>query len=248
MMMQPPSPSVKDHYDRFLAGQYVWMAGGFAINLERNRRLFSEAGIIPRSTGTAIDLGAGCGFAAIPLAGAGFRVTAVDFCRPLLDELVRHTPEISTVEGDILDFPLWAGRGPELIVCMGDTLTHLPDTGSVRNLLRQCDAELVPGGKFILALRDYSAGERGETVVIPVRRDTGQIFLCRLEYGDEKICVTDIVYSNRAGKWERNASSYEKIRFPPGSLIQELEHAGLQIDEHIPGEGLITIIAEKIQE
>jgi SAM-dependent methyltransferase len=236
---------VKEHYDRFLAGEYAWMAGGFEINLERNRRFFRETGIVPRSSGTALDLGAGCGFAAIPLAEAGFRVTAVDFCRPLLDELVRHAPNIATVEGDILDFPLWAGRNPELIVCMGDTVTHLPDAGSVRDLLRQCYAELVPGGKLVLSLRDYTPGEKGETVVIPVRRNADRIFLCRLEYGEDRIGVTDIVYSHQSGMWERCASSYEKIRIKPAFLLRELEDAGLRIDEHIAGEGLITIIAEK---
>jgi len=245
--MNPSALPVKEHYDRFLAGQYTWMAGGFENNLERNRRVFSEAGIAPRSSGTAIDLGAGCGFAAIPLMEARFRVTAVDFCRPLLDELVCHAPEIASVEGDILNFPLWAGRNPELIVCMGDTLTHLPDAGSVRDLLRQCYAELVPGGKLVLSLRDYTQGMKGETFVIPVRRDTGRIFLCRLEYREESVGVTDIVYSQQTGTWERSASSYEKIRIKPVFLLRELEHAGLRIDEPIAGEGLITIIAEKIR-
>lgn len=243
--MNLPAMPVKEHYDRFLAGQYAWMAGGFESNLERNRRFFSQAGIVPRSTGTAIDLGAGCGFAALPLAEAGFRVTAVDFCRPLLNELVRHAPGIATSEGDILDFPLWAGRDPELIVCLGDTLTHLPDAGSVRDLLRQCYAELVPGGKLVLSLRDYTAGTVGDDVIIPVRRDAERIFLCRLEYGEERIGVTDIVYSHQTGTWERSASSYEKIRIKPAFLLRELEHAGLRIDEHIVGDGHITIIAQK---
>lgn len=246
--MQPRPPSAKDHYDRFLAGQYAWMAGGFDANVQKNRDFFAAQGIRPAGTGAAIDLGAGCGFATIPLAEAGFRVTAVDFCRPLLDELERHAPNISTVEGDILDFPAWAGKEPELIVCMGDTLTHLPDAGAVRNLLRQCYAELAPGGKLVLSLRDYTLGEKGETVVVPVRRDAGRIFLCRLEYGEERIGVTDIVYSHQTGRWERCASSYEKIRIKPAFLLRELERAGLRIDERIAGEGLITIIAEKIRE
>ena len=248
MKMQPRSRSAQDHYNRFLAGQYAWMAGGFEFNVRKNQDFFAEHGIRPAGTGVAIDLGAGCGFAAIPLAEAGFRVTAVDFCRPLLDDLVRHAPEIATVEGDILDFPLWAGREPELIVCMGDTLTHLPHAGSVLDLLRQCYAELVPGGKLVLSLRDYTMGVKGETVVIPVRRDEERIFLCRLEYGEESVGVTDIVYSHQTGIWERSASSYEKIRIKPAFLLRALEHAGFRIDDPIVSEGLVTIIAETIQE
>lgn len=248
MSMQSRSPSAKDHYDRFLAGQYAWMAGGFDVNVQKNRDFFAAQGICPSGTGAAIDLGAGCGFSAIPLAEAGFRVTAVDFCPQLLDELVRHALGIATVKGDILDFPLWAGKEPELIVCMGDTLTHLPHAGSVQGLLRQCYTELASGGKLVLSLRDYTLGEKGETVVIPVRRDAGRIFLCRLEYGEERVGVTDIVYSYHAGTWERSASSYEKIRIKPSFLLRELEDAGFRVDQHVAGEGLITIIAEKTKE
>ncbi|WP_292416915.1 bifunctional 2-polyprenyl-6-hydroxyphenol methylase/3-demethylubiquinol 3-O-methyltransferase UbiG [Methanoregula sp.] len=236
---------VREHYDRFLAGEYAWMAGGFEINLDRNRRFFHEMGIVPRSSNTALDLGAGCGFAAIPLAEAGFRVTAVDFCRPLLDELVRYAPDIVTVEGDILDFPLWAGRNPELIICMGDTLTHLPNAGSVQDLLRQCYAELVPGGRFILALRDYSREVEGSVVVIPVQREQDRIFLCRLEYQADHVGVKDVLYSRESGSWERSYGEYRKLRIAPAFLERELEREGFRIEKNTVGEGHITMIVIK---
>ncbi|MDD5143794.1 MAG: class I SAM-dependent methyltransferase [Methanoregula sp.] len=176
---------------------------------------------------------------------AGFRVTAVDFCRPLLRELVHRAPGIATVEGDILDFPLWAGRDPELIVCMGDTLAHLPGAGSVRDLLRQCYTELVPGGRLILALRDYSREEEGSVIVIPVQRDADRIFLCRLEYDEESVGVTDILYSRVSGSWERSAGEYRKLRITPAFLERELTRTGFRIEDTTVGEGHITIIAKK---
>ncbi|HEX3000969.1 MAG TPA: class I SAM-dependent methyltransferase, partial [Methanoregula sp.] len=219
-------------------------AGGFDANMTKNRAFFAARGIIPASTGVAIDIGAGCGFAAIPLAEAGFRVTAVDFCLPLTEELRCHaTSPVEIIAGDILDFPCWAGRTPELITCTGDTLTHLPDTGAVRDLLLQCHDELVPGGKLVLSLRDYSGEPEGGITVIPVRRDEDRIFLCRLEYRKNWVRVMDILYSRQSGRWQRDLGTYTKIRIAVGHLRKELEVAGFLVEECRAEQGVITAIA-----
>jgi SAM-dependent methyltransferase len=231
MEMRPEGP-VKIHYDRFLARHYLWMAGGFERNAAANRQFFSSHQIRPGPGGIAIDLGAGCGFQSIPLEEAGFRVTAVDFCEPLLDELRLLAPAtgIVTITGDIMDFPLWAGRRPELITCMGDTLTHMPDRDAVMSLLRQCYGELVPGGRLIVSLRDYSAGPEGSVAVVPVSRDRERIFLCRLEYLRDHVRVTDIVFSHQSGKWERFTGDYTKLRLTPDLIRVMIERAGFRIE------------------
>jgi SAM-dependent methyltransferase len=245
--MEPCTRSVKDHYDEFLAEQYLWMTGGFDRNAGEYRDFFARHAIRPARGGTAIDLGAGCGFASIPLAEAGFSVVAVDFCRPLLDEL-RHRaqgPGIETAAGDIADFAIWAGRNPELIVCTGDTLTHLADTGTVRDLVRQCHAELVPGGTLVLMFRDYTAEPEGGTDVIPVRRDIERIFLCRLVYLPDRVLITDILYDRRSGTWVRTASEYDKLRLAPAEARKMLLEAGFRITALAPENGMIVMVAEK---
>jgi protein-L-isoaspartate O-methyltransferase len=226
--MPPPVPEAKAHYDRFLAEHYLWMAGGFEANVIKSQQFFSTHHIRPTSDNIAIDLGAGCGFQSIPLAEAGFRVTAVDICRPLLDELSNRAPAlgIETSAGDILDFRGWAKKKPELITCMGDTLTHLPDEDSVSRLIRQCHAELVSGGRLVLSFRDYSREEDGSVAMIPVRRDADRIFLCRLEYRSDHVLVTDILFSRMSGTWERSASEYTKLRLAPARVSEMMGRPG----------------------
>jgi 2-polyprenyl-3-methyl-5-hydroxy-6-metoxy-1,4-benzoquinol methylase len=120
--------NVQSHYDTFLARHYLWMAGGFEKNIRRNKEFFVSHGITPSGTRVAVDLGAGCGFQTFALASAGFDVVAVDFCRPLLDILALNANNwpVRIIPSDILAFSAWANLSPELIVCMGDTLTHLP--------------------------------------------------------------------------------------------------------------------------
>jgi SAM-dependent methyltransferase len=237
----------QDHYDSFLAGYYGWASGGTEDQVRKNTTFFTTHSVTHRNNRVAIDLGAGCGFQSIPLARLGYSVTAVDFSRPLLDELRMQAGELPvvTVQSDIRNYCSWAGLNPALIVCMGDTLTHLNSLKEAESLICQCYSELETGGKLVLSLRDYSREPDGAVVVIPVQRESGRIFLCRLEYHASTLTVQDILYSRGPDFWERNAGRYEKIRIGPDTLARMLTGAGFAIDFSSDDDGMITVIARK---
>jgi SAM-dependent methyltransferase len=215
--------------------------------IRKNRDFFSSHGIAPDDNPVAIDLGAGCGFQSVPLAQRGYSVTAVDFCGSLLDELRSHAGDLTvkTVHSDILHFSSWSGRHPALIICMGDTLTHLPALADAEDLIRGCFSELAPGGRLVLSLRDYSREPDGTVVVIPVLRDNDRIFLCRLKYHTGSITVQDILYTRGRGIWERTAGEYTKIRIDPETLSRVLTRTGFGIGYSATENGIITVIAQK---
>ena len=76
--------SVTEHYANLLAPVYTWMVGGseaaFALG-------HSDLASVLREGSFAIDLGAGFGMHAIPLARTGWRVMAVDSSPVLLRQL-----------------------------------------------------------------------------------------------------------------------------------------------------------------
>ncbi len=238
----------KTHYLGFLAGSYAWISGGQDEQVRKNEKFFSAHAITPFDNRVAIDLGAGCGFQSVPLALIGYSVTAVDFCQPLLEALRTYAGSlpVETIQSDILTYSSWTGRHPVLIVCMGDTLTHLPSLTEVKDLLRQCFSELGPGGRFVLTLRDYSREPDGSVVVIPVLRQEDRIFLCRLEYHTDSLTVQDILYSRGKEGWGRTAGKYMKIRIAPETLFRMLTGAGFRIDYSAIHDGMITIIARKV--
>ena len=82
--------TVEEHYDRLLSDVYSWMYGGWDAALARYTEFFAVRGIAPRKSRRVVDLGAGCGFQAIPLARLRFQVTAIDLDRKLLAELQTH--------------------------------------------------------------------------------------------------------------------------------------------------------------
>jgi SAM-dependent methyltransferase len=242
--------TVQSHYDTFLAGNYSWISGSRDEQVRKNRDFFSSHWVFPGRALAAIDLGAGSGFQSVPLAQGGYLVTAVDNCGLLLEEICRYAGElpVETVRSDIRHYSSWEGRHPALIVCMGDTLTHLPALADAENLIRQCFRELIPGGRLVLSLRDYSREPDGATVVVPVRRDRNRIFLCRLEYQADIVIVTDILYSRVQDRWERKTGQYMKIRIAPGILRRVLTSAGFVIEYSAADAGVMEIIARKMQQ
>jgi len=131
--------SAPEHYDRHLGHFYAWMVGDFDVASSAATRYFESLRLSPRGNRVAVDLGSGHGVQTLPLARAGFEVVAIDTCRELLDELETRAGDLTVrpVRDDLLHFPRHLDGNAEVIICMGDTLTHLASVDEVTTLLRQ---------------------------------------------------------------------------------------------------------------
>ncbi len=240
-------PSVEEHYNQLLADVYSWMYGGWDAAIARYTEFFTARGIAPRSGKRAIDLGAGCGFQAIPLARLGFTVTAIDIDRKLLSELEQHLDgeEIEIVCTDILDFRRRAPEPAELIVCMVDTLLHLDSQEAVARLTADVFAALEPGGTFIATFRDFTVESKELERFIPVRSDEKTIFTCFLEFEPTTVKVHDLVYRRIDGHWDFAKSFYRKLRLPTAAVIMMLRDAGFAHVETGLDRGLVVLTATK---
>ncbi len=83
-------PSVTEHYEGHLAPIYVWMAGGMDAAITRGRAEVDAVCPRPSKSRWAVDLGAGFGMHAIPLADIGYSVLAIDSSGTLLDAMKSH--------------------------------------------------------------------------------------------------------------------------------------------------------------
>jgi predicted O-methyltransferase YrrM len=229
--------TVREHYDTHLGPIYSWMQGDPKAALAAARRELGALGLTVLSSGAArraLDLGSGTGIHAMALAEFGFEVTALDHCEQLLNEarlMVKRAgldDSIRVCEGELTDFRA-AHPGPfAVILCMGDTLTHLADTQAVRQLLRDIAASLEPGGLFAATFRDYSGQPKaGAERFVPVRSDAGRILTCFLETHGDTVTVHDIVHTHLEGGWQMRVSAYEKLRLDPQWLLRAAQDAGL---------------------
>jgi SAM-dependent methyltransferase len=239
---------VNDHYDNFLAPYYSWIGGGAGLKFEDNRKFFQARGIHPTLSGTAVDLGAGCGFQSIPLSQAGFNVIAIDMCHDLLVELKSHAAGLNvvTIEDNLLNFTEHISEKVELIVCMGDTLTHLQSLKEVESLLADACRALEENGRLILEFRDLTAELINLDRFIPVRSDANKIFTCFLEYEKAHVKVHDIIYVKSANRWVMKKSYFRKLRIPPQWMSDCLRKTGFSIESLDINNGMITILARKL--
>jgi len=239
--------TVSEHYRNLLSGYYTWMSGGALSKIEENRQFFQIHNIAPRLSKTAVDLGAGSGFQSIPLAETGFKVISFDLSQDLLDELDnrKNQLDIKTIHDNIVNFSTYLSDPVELIVCMGDTLTHLESFDLVDSLFLKVHRMLEKGGCFVMTFRDLTAPLKELDRFIPVKSDGNTIFTCFLEYENDHVKVHDLVYSKENGMWTFKKSFYLKLRIPIDWVTGCLLNIGFQIEISANTKGLITVIARK---
>jgi SAM-dependent methyltransferase len=239
--------TVTEHYESHLAPVYVWMSGGFEAAIARGRAEVEAVCPPPSQSRRAVDLGAGFGMHTIPLADMGYSVLAIDSSRTLLDVMENHVGDrpIVTINDDLLAFKNHLHAPVPLFVCLGDTLTHLPDQRSVERLIADVADMLMPGGIFILTFRDYSTPLIGSGRFIPVRSDARRILTCFLEYEDEAVMVHDILHEFEGGEWRQRVSAYRKLRLPPEWVTRALQAVGLRVRREPGLAGMARMVAER---
>jgi SAM-dependent methyltransferase len=236
--------SVADHYSQLLAPIYSWMSGSVEASLEAGKAEIGEALLQLPADALVVDLGAGFGMHAIPLARAGARVLAVDTSTELLTELDRHAEglRVETVADDLLSFRAHLTEKAAAVLCMGDTLTHLPEHTHVDFLVQEVYEALGPRGQFVLSFRDYSEPLEGVARFIPVRSDERRILTCFLEYEEDTVVVHDILHERAGDAWDTRVSSYRKLRLSADRVIASLETCGFDVRRQPGLRGMVRII------
>ncbi|HEX3760519.1 MAG TPA: methyltransferase domain-containing protein [Kofleriaceae bacterium] len=236
--------SAKQHYDDLLGEHYAWSVAGAGDPFERAAAWLARHDLADFAR--YLDLGAGFGAHAVPLARAGKAVTAVDFHAGLLAELHAAAPSVETVEADLIAFieaaaaaavpPRW-----DAVLCLGDTLTHLADRAAVQRLLAAAARILAPGGVLAVSYRDYSGPPRtGLDRFIPVRHDAHRALICCIDPVDaDRVAVTDLVTTATPAGLRTQLGSYLKLRLAPANVAAWATTAGLRLDRHATDAGML---------
>lgn len=240
--------AVMRHYETHLAPIYSWMLGDIEAAFARSAAELEELRLPAAAAGVAVDLGAGLGLHAAALANRGFSVTAIDNSEVLLDELRSRCAAlpIVAINADLKDFQDFVQRQPAVIVCMGDTLTHLPSFAAVEELLAAVAVSLAPGGVFAATFRDYATKAlEGNQRFILVRADQRRILTCFLEYSQDFVTVHDVLTEQQDGAWQQRVSSYPKLRLAPEWVAAKLIAHGLEIRRGATQSGMVRIVGVK---
>ena len=239
--------TVSDHYENLLANYYSWISGGTRAKTDENEKFFADHDIRPLRSGLAFDLGAGCGFQSIALAHLGFAVVAIDLSSKLLAQLKAATAQfqIETVCDDLLNFTDYDRGNIELVVCMGDTLTHLDSLQKVKVLFDKVYSALEADGRLILSFRNLTVELTELERFIPVQSNDQTIFTCFLEYEEDTVKVHDIIYEKKNEQWVMKKSFFKKLRISPDWTRNYLQSIGFKIEFDNEENGMRFIIARK---
>ena len=157
-----------------------------------------------------------------------------------------ETLPIVVVEADLMEFDRYLSAKPNLVVCLGDTLTHLDSLESVQALLKKISSNLASGGRLILTFRDYVGTELKDSArFIPVRSTDERILTCFLEYCDNSVIVHDLVHERTPSGWQQRVSSYRKLRLNRDWVATILANHGISVVRHEIVRGMVTIVGEK---
>jgi SAM-dependent methyltransferase len=174
-------------------------------------------------------------------------VTAIDFSDQLLEELRSNAKGlgIKTINSDIRSFRHVTGDDAELIVCCGDTLSHLENGMQIDNLLADIATSLKAGGKVLLSFRNYSTALTGDDRFIAVKSDDTRLLTCVLDYEDERVRVTDVLHEKEGDAWKQKVSSYFKARTSAHDVAEALKRNGMEIQFHEVINRMTFILAVK---
>jgi SAM-dependent methyltransferase len=237
---------VKRHYAELLGPVYTWYTSRAGDRVARAKGWLERHELDGYQT--YLDLGAGSGAHALALLAAGKRVTAVDFDAGLLGELRRegaaHAERLALYEGDLLAFLRHAeNRVFDVILCVGDTLTHLASANEVDELFALATRALAPGGRIAVAYRDSTRfAAEGVKRFIEVARDARRSMHCLLEPIDaEHLRVTDIVTELEADGPRTRLGDYVKLRLAPERIALGATRAGLELTRRDEENGMLTL-------
>jgi SAM-dependent methyltransferase len=243
----------KQHYAELLGSVYRWFVSAAGDPVVRARTSLARYELDRGET--YLDLGAGFGPHTLALLEAGKRVTAVDFDPTLLAELraaalgeasaADGRPRLRVHEADLLEFVRRAGEERfDVILCLGDTLTHLPTLAAAEQLVSASAAHLEPSGLLALSYRDSTTyAEAGTARFREVARDERRSMHCLLEPIDaEHLRVTDIVTEVHADGPRTRLSDYVKLRIAPARVIAWAESAGLKLERQAEDAGMVVLV------
>jgi SAM-dependent methyltransferase len=179
---------------------------------------------------TAIDAGSGTGFHAFLLAGLGVRVTAVDLATEMLNRLEQAAAvrkiDIATVQSDLRDLSSCLSGTFDALVCMGNTLAHIPGRAALDRTLEGFATRVKPGGIVLIQLLNYARILSGRQRIQSVREEQGNTFIRFYDFEEDRIRFNILRLERSGGEIVPRLSSVDLHPFLLPELVEALGRAG----------------------
>ncbi len=187
-----------------------------------------------------LDVSAGIGTQALPLASLGYEVVARDLspgaAGRLRSEAERRGLRIDAGVADMRDVSQSTGGSFDAVISFDNSVPHLLTDADIVSAFQGMSRLMAPGGMILISVRDYDAVDRSPTSIHSygerVRGDRRFRMRQEWEWYDESHYLTVMIIeeSRRAG-WEevvRSEAAYYAV--PISRLLELMGEAGLKAD------------------
>jgi SAM-dependent methyltransferase len=173
-----------------LAEYYDLIYADWARSMEHQGRAITQVleGAFPARDPYSVrilDVSAGIGTQTIPLAQAGYRVTARDISPGSIARLSREAASrgllIDAAPADMRTVAESIQGSFDVVIAFDNSVPHLQNDAEILLALRQFREALVPGGLLLLSVRDYGKVDRTPHSVHPYSERTRHGRTFRLE-------------------------------------------------------------------
>jgi glycine/sarcosine N-methyltransferase len=181
-----------------------------------------------------LDVACGTGWHTISLSQRGYEVVGAD----ISTRMIEHARENAAREGAPVRF-VQAGfgqlagqvdKGFDGLICMGNSLPHVPDAEALRETLVDFAAVLRAGGVLITQQRNFDQVWSEHQRFMPLQtRDEGNkewLFFRFYDFGEETIIFNMVTLKREGREWEYQVQATELWPILQDHLVEQLEAIG----------------------
>jgi SAM-dependent methyltransferase len=138
-----------------------------------------------------LDVGCGTGSLAIELSRSFNSVVAADLDKAMIDKAKKKNPgSVEFMELDMLSIAERFGQEAfDGLICVGNTLVHLPGPEPIQDFLNQAEEVLKPTGCLLIQVINYDRIIDEQVKGLPTIETDELIFRRIYNYGDDPGCI-----------------------------------------------------------
>jgi len=190
-----------------------------------------EIGPAPRRI---LDVACGTGGHAIALAQRGYGVVGADISTGMIararENAAREAVTVRFVEAGFGELATRVGGGFDGLICLGNSLPHVPDAAALREALADFAQVVRPGGVCIIQQRNFDlvACERQRFMPLQAHRegDREWLFLRFYDFEGDRIRFNMVVLRREGTVWTYDVQASELWPIFHRPLLDLLEEVG----------------------
>jgi len=198
---------------------------------DQQRRFFADL-VEEHGVRRVLDVACGSGVQAAMFRDLGLDVSALESDARMVEMVRAKARGIQVRLGSMEDVAALFEPGFGMIVCIGNSLPHLPDLDAVRRTVAGMQSLLRPGGVLVLSIVNFDRVARERTTDLPrkVVRDSQDRTVTFERFYDLSCLPEQVLFSMRltVGAETRSAST-PLIPISPGWLTGAVVAAGMTV-------------------